>query len=124
MTAYEHLFYGFGHVAYAIALSDGKVQNEEKQKLQEIVERQLEDHNVEFDLSSIIFQVVDDDAVFNCDDSMRIGLKNMDLGDQYLTDELKKTFIVISNEIAVSFPPFSPEESRYVNQLIDYLEGK
>lgn len=124
MTAYEHLFYGFGHIAYAIALSDGEVQKEEEEKLKEIVNHQLELHNVEYDLSSIVFQIVEEDAVFNCDEAFEIGIKNMELGSQHLTDELKKTFIVIANEIAVSFPPFSPEESRYVNKFIDYLEEK
>lgn len=122
MTAYEHLFYGLGHIVYAIALSDGKVQKEEEQKLIEIVQHQLDQHHVEYDLSSIIFQVIEDDSVFDCDDAFEIGIKNMELGSQHLTDDLKKTFIVIVNEIAVSFPPFTPEESKYVNKFIDYLD--
>ena len=124
MTAYEHLFYGLGHIVYAIALSDGKIQKEEEKKLIEIVDRQLEEHHVEYDLSSIIFQVIEDDCVFNVDDAFDIGVKNMELGSQYMTDDLKKTFIVIANQIAESFPPFSPEESKYVNKFIDYLEEK
>ncbi|RMG82947.1 MAG: hypothetical protein D6707_01925 [Bacteroidetes bacterium] len=122
MDAAQYLFYGFGQVAYAIAMADGKVQKEEEKKLIEIVEKQLAPHWGDADYAEIIFQVLEHDHLTDAEWFMNEGLKNMKLGRIKLTPELKQAFMQTAVAIAEAFPPFSEKENKFVERFKKEIE--
>lgn len=115
MTAKEHLYYGFGQVIYCLSFSDGKIQQEEKQKLESIVNDIAKDNTAAIiQITHIIFQILDKEQVFTPTEMLDEGIKNMKLGDQYFTEDLKHLFLQILLEIAEAFPPTLAEELKVV----------
>ena len=126
MDAREYLFYGFGQVAYSMALSDGKVQRSEKEKLHDKIEEGLKKHDFDYDFTEIIFTLLDQEDVFTPDDTYNDGIKNMKLGSHKLTPELKNAFSNILETIAESFPPVTIEEQDILTKFradINQLNG-
>jgi len=121
MDAYTYLFYGFGQVAYAVDLADGKVQLEEEKKLHEIVLKNLEAKNIAFDYSDIIFKILKKDHIFDSEQAYTEGIENIKLGDHLLTSNLKETFFQIMEEIADSFPPITEEEAGFISRFKEDL---
>jgi len=123
MDAINYLYYGLGQVAYAVALSDGKVQREETEKLHELVTEGLSGIRSDLNVSEIIFKMLDHDHVFNTEDSYQNGIKNMNLGGNHLTDEMRKTFVSVIENIADAFPPkVKPEMDNLDRFKSDILE--
>ncbi len=117
MTAKEHLYYGFGQVIYCLSFSDGEIQEEEKRKLESIVEDIAGDnHSSVIQVTHIIFQLLDKEQVFTPQEMLEEGIKNMRLGDQYFSDELKSMFLNILLEVAEAFPPALPQEREVINE--------
>lgn len=119
MDAYTHLFYGLGQIVYAVSLADGKVQREEEQKLHDIVLRNLEASQVQFDYTDIIFKILKSDNLLNADQAYKEGMNNLKLGDHLLTKEMKEVFVNIVEEIAKAFPPKTVEEQEYVQRFME-----
>lgn len=116
MTAKEYLYYGFGQVIYCLSFSDGKIQEEEKRKLETIVNNIAGDNiSSVIQVTHIVFQLLDKEHIFTADEMLEEGIKNMKLGDHYFSDELKETFLKILLEIAEAFPPTTPEETTALN---------
>jgi len=61
MTPIENLHYAIGEIAYAVAHADGAIQKEEREKFHNIVEAELRNKDYAFDISDIIFQIMDKD---------------------------------------------------------------
>lgn len=122
MDAYSYLFYGLGQVAYAVAMADGKVQKEEEQILNDIVVSNLEENKIDFDYTDTIFKILKSDDILDAGSSYKDGMKNINLGGNHLTDELRDVFVVIINEIAEAFPPNTDEERAFVSQFKEDLE--
>jgi hypothetical protein len=57
MDAKQHLYYALGIMAYAVAKSDGEVQNEERQMIHKIVVEES-GHEIDFDYAEIIFSIL------------------------------------------------------------------
>lgn len=116
MTATEHLYYGLGEIAYCLSFSDGKIQEEEKRKLESIVE-EIAGDNVSsvIQVTNIIFQLLEKEQVFTTDEMLKDGIKNMKLGDHHLTPELKELFLNILLEIAEAFPPSTDSELKVID---------
>ena len=106
----ENLHYAFGQIVYAIARADGEVQKEERQKLLNIVEAELKNENYNFDIASIIFQVMDKDHNNSVEDTYHSAMKQIRLNSHYLTPSLKTTFITVMEKIAKAYPPVTLEE--------------
>lgn len=123
MTAYEHLFYGLGYISYAIALSDGAVQKEEEQKLKEIIAEKLKEHEIGYDITGIIFRLIEDESIFDVDSAYEVGLKNIDLGHQYLTEDIKRKFLDTAKAVALAFPPYHAEESKIIIKFMKDLKS-
>lgn len=121
MDAINYLFYGLGQVAYAVALSDGKVQKEEEKKMHEIITEGLKDLDDELDYTEIIFKVMDHDHIFDPDEAYQEGIQNMKLGGHLLNEQYRKVFVEIIEKIAAAFPPKTEEEmlllERFRNDL-------
>ena len=108
----EHLYYGLGHIVYAIAAADGKVQLEEKQKLEEIINEEMQKHNYTYDVTEIIFKLLDKEHGIL--DAYKIGIKEMSLGSHHLDADLKEQFLCILRRVAAAFPPITDEEGEVI----------
>lgn len=115
MTATEHLYYGLGQIIYCLSFSDGKIQEEEKRKLESIVGEIAGDNTSSvIQVTSIIFQLLEKEQVFTADEILKDGIKNMKLGDQHLSTDLKELFLNILLEIAEAFPPSTDSELKVI----------
>jgi hypothetical protein len=59
MNPTENLHYAIGQLACAVAFADGKIQKEEWKKFHDIVVEELKNRNYEFDVSDIVFQIME-----------------------------------------------------------------
>ena len=114
MTAKEHIYFGFGHVVYSLAFSDGKIQNEEKQILQDILNNRLSNGK---DISAIIFTLLNKEMLLNVQSAFDMGIKNIKLGDNHLTKEMILDFNEVLLEIAKAFPPDTEDEKEIIKQF-------
>jgi len=116
MSPQEQLHYAMGQLAYAMAGIDGKVQKEEREKFHDIVVAEIKGRHYSFDVSDIIFQVLDKgrtDALTAYDWAMN----EFRLNSHYLDPELKQSFIRIAEVIAKTYPPVTPEERALLDRF-------
>ena len=59
MTPLQSLYYAMGEIAYAVASADGEVQKEERLRFHSIVAAELRCDHYGFDISGIVFQIMD-----------------------------------------------------------------
>ena len=112
----QNLHYAIGELAYAIARADGKVQPEERKKFQAIVEAELRCKDFDFDLSDIIFKIMDKDhqdseTVYNW------AMHEIRTNGHYLSPELKKTFLCVMEKIAKAYPPVTEQEHSLIERF-------
>lgn len=125
MTPLESLHYAIGELAYTVAFSDGKVQKEEREKFQDIVAAEMKHKDYNFDVSDIIFQIlqkekVDSDTVYDW------AMKEIKLNSQYVSPELKSTFVNVMEKVAAAFPPVTAVEKNIIEKFkkdISAVEG-
>lgn len=125
MTPTESLYYAIGELAYAIAQADGAVQKEERQKFHDIVAAELRCKEYNFDISSIIFQIMDKDNV-STKDAYNGAMGQIRLNSHYLSPKIKETFIKVIEKVAKAYPPITEDENKLINKLktdISLLKG-
>lgn len=121
MNPTENLHYAIGQLAFAVAFSDGKVQKEESEKFHKIVLEELNNKSYDFDVSDIIFQVMEKDKM----DSNTVYdwvMKEIKTNSHYLSPELKNKFISVIERIASAYPPITKEESNIINRFKKDIE--
>ena len=116
MTSLETLHYAIGELAYAVANADGKVQKEERNKFHAIVEAELRCKDYAFDVSDIIFQIMDKDKA-DTETSYKWAMDQIKLNSHYLSPDLKKTFIRVIEKIANAFPPVTKGEQNLIDRF-------
>ncbi len=117
MDAKDYLYYGFGQIVFGLAFSDGKVQIEEKKLLEKIIDNHFLKDSDGSRVSSIIFQLLDKNNTFSVTEIYEQGVKNMRLGDHYLTPEILEKFNSILRKVADAFPPSTPEELEVIRKF-------
>lgn len=122
MTPIQNLHYAIGELAYAVAHADGKVQQEEREKFHAIVEAELRCKDYDFDISDIIFQIMDKDkqsteTVYNW------ALKIIQTNSHYLSPELKQTFIKVMEKVAKVYPPITVNEKNILERFRKDIES-
>lgn len=121
MTPIESLHYAIGELAYAIARADGTVQKEERNKFHDIVAAELRCRDYAFDVSDIIFRMMDKDKPDSAT-SYKWAMDEIRLNNHYLSPELKKTFIRVMEKVAAAFPPVTVTEkdliSKFKNDIV------
>jgi hypothetical protein len=117
MDAKDYLYYGFGQIVFGLAFSDGEVQIEEKKRLEEIIDNHFLKDTDGSRVSSIIFQLLDKNTTFSVDEIYEQGVKNIKLGDHYLTPELLEKFKSVLQNIADAFPPSTEEELEIIRKF-------
>lgn len=110
MTPQQNLHNAIGELAYAVARSDGAIQKEERQKFHNIVEAELRCKNYDFDVSDIIFQVLDKEKFIDSKTAYEWAMKEIRTNSHYLSPGLKETFIKVVEKVAKAFPPVTNEE--------------
>jgi len=121
MTAIENLHSAIGQLAYAMAIADGEIQNEERSKFQDIVISELSCRDYDFDISEIIFQILDRNKYIDSQTSYDWAMKEIRLNSHYLSPQLKQTFINVMEKVAEAYPPVTKEEmdllDRFKNEI-------
>jgi len=121
MTPLQNLHYALGEMAYAVARADGEVQKEERQKLHDIVATELKQRNFGFDISGIIFQIMDKEKN-TAELAYEWAIKQVRLNSHYLSPELKETFICVMEKVAMAFPPVTPSEQSFIERFKKDIE--
>ena len=116
MTPLQNLHYAIGELAYAIARADGKVQKEERQIFHDIVAAELRNKDYDFDISEIIFQIMDKDNM-DTTTTYKWAMGQIRLNSHYLSERLKQTFIVVMEKVAKAYPPVTIEESTILEKF-------
>ncbi len=109
MNSVENLHYAIGELAYAVARADGKVQQEERKIFHDIVTEELQDKNYNFDVSDIIFHLMDKDK-YDSKTTYEWAMRQIKMNSHYLSPELKEKFIRVMERIAEAFPPVNEAE--------------
>lgn len=117
MDAKQHLYYALGALAYAIAKADGKVQEEERKRVREIVSEGTK-HEMDFTYTDIIFQILQKDKM-GFRDVYNWAMHSFETGKYHLTPELRDKFIWVIVEVAKAFPPESKEEQDLIARFQD-----
>lgn len=116
MTPTENLHYAIGELAYAIARADGTIHNEERRKFHDIVVTELEKHDYQFNISDIIFQVMDRSGI-SANDAYNWAMKQIRMNSHYLSPELKAAFISIAEKIAKAYKGISQKEKVLIDKF-------
>ncbi len=117
MTPEQNLHNAIGQLAYAIAKADGAIQKEETKKFHAIVEAELRCKDYDFDVSDIIFQVLEKDKFIDSNTAYDWAMKEIKLNSHYLSPSLKETFIKVIEKVAKAFPPVTAEEQKLVERF-------
>ena len=121
MTPIENLHYAIGELAYAVANADGKVQKEEREKFHAIVEAELQSKDYSFDVSDIIFQIMDKDKQ-STETAYDWAMKTIKTNSHYLSPMLKQTFINVMEKIAETYPPVTDSEKKLLDRFKKDIE--
>jgi len=113
MSPTQNLYYAVGQIAFAVATSDGEMQKEEREKFQSIVSAELSKGKYNFDISSIIFKILEKEQM-PAEDTYQWAMHQIRLNSHYLSPEMKALFISVINEIALAFPPVTHEEGELI----------
>ena len=116
MTPTENLHYAIGELAYAIARADGEVQKEERLKFQSIVEAELRCKDHSFDISDIIFQIMNKDKT-STKDAYDGAMKQIHTNSHYLSPKLKATFISVMEKVAKAYKPVTIDEMLLIEKF-------
>jgi uncharacterized tellurite resistance protein B-like protein len=116
MSPLENLHLAIGEIAYAIAMSDGSVQRKEREKFHAIVEAELRSKDYDFDVSDIVFQILDKDRT-DAETSYDWAMKEIRTNSHYLSPKLKSTFIKVIEKVAKAYPPVTKSESRLIERF-------
>ncbi|HEV7231649.1 MAG TPA: hypothetical protein VGO45_09995 [Bacteroidia bacterium] len=116
MTPLQNLHYALGEMAYCIAKADGQVQEQERKKFHDIVAAEMRCGDMDFDLSDIIFSVMDKEGL-DAETSYNWAMKENRLNSYYLSPELKETFIKVMEKMAKAWPPVTISEKSMLDRF-------
>jgi hypothetical protein len=109
MRPIENLHYVIGQLAYSIAYAEGKTQNEGRIKLHNLVVSELRGKDYNFDMSDIIFLIMDKRHI-SLKECYNWTMNQIRLNSHYLSPRLKNDFIRVISHIANAYPPVTEEE--------------
>jgi len=117
MTPVENLHYAIGELAIAVDLADGEIQKEERDQFHKLVETELRNKYYAFDISDIIFKVMDKQQVSSTSDAYNSALKEIKMNSHYLSPELKATFIKVMEKVANAYKPVTINEMLLIEKF-------
>lgn len=122
MTPLENLHYAIGELAIAIARADGQIQKEERDQFHELVESELRNKDYAFDISDIIFKVMDKQKVSSTIDAYNSAMKEIKTNSHYLSPELKATFVRVLEKVANAYKPVTLNERLLIEKFKEDIE--
>ena len=122
MTPIENLHYAIGELAFSIAKADGKIQKEEREKFHSIVAAELRSDDYNFDISDIIFQLMEKDGM-DSETTYNWAMKEIRTNSHYLSPKMKETFIKVMEKVAKAFAPVSPAEQIILDKFFKEIAG-
>jgi hypothetical protein len=122
MDAKQHLFYGLGQVAYAVAQADGKIQREEREKLHDLLSGEFIKLDADYSYADIIFHLLDKEHM-DFERSYMWGLDSIKLGSHKLNSKLKWDFTDILFKVAAAYPPSTRSEEAIIFRFIKDIKG-
>lgn len=117
MTPIQNLHTAIGELAFAVARADGTIQNEERKKFHDIVAAELRCKHYDFDISEIIFKILDKDKFIDTKTSYEWAMKEIRLNSHYLSPEMKQTFIMVMEKIAKAYAPVTINEMDLIEKF-------
>lgn len=117
MTPIENLHYAIGELAVSVARADGEIQKEEREQFHSLVESELNKNNYAFDISDIIFKVMDKQKVSSTQDAYNSAMKEIKMNSHYLSPELKTTFIRVMEKVANAYKPVTINEMLLIEKF-------
>jgi uncharacterized tellurite resistance protein B-like protein len=117
MTPTENLHYAIGQLAYAIAKADGQVQKQEREKFARIIAAELRMHDEDFNVSDIIFKIIEDEKIVSAKDAYEWAMAQIRTNSHYLSPKLKETFIKVMEKVAKSYPPVTIDEMEILEKF-------
>lgn len=117
MTPIENLHYAIGELAVAVARADGQIQKEERDQFHDLVEVELRNNNYAFDVSDIIFKVMDKQKVSSTADAYESAMKEIKTNSHYLSPKLKATFIKVMEKVANAYKPVTINEMLLIEKF-------
>ncbi len=125
MTPTENLYYALGEMAYAIAMADGRIQNDEAKKFHSILESELKVDVDSLSVADIIFHIMEKDHV-DAETAYTNAINQMKLNSQYLSAQMKLSFLHVAEKVAKAFPPPLRSEKNMIVRFrkdISEIEG-
>jgi uncharacterized tellurite resistance protein B-like protein len=117
MTPLENIYVAAGELAYAIAIADGTVQREEKEKFEGILKEEFEGKIDLVNPASIIFQIMQKEKL-SSDHAYRAALRELNTNSHYLSASMKEHIIHIMERVAKAFPPKVHSENELIKKFI------
>lgn len=121
MGPVENLYYAIGQAAFAMAMADGRIQKEERQRLCELVTERL-NGDYRANVGSIIFQVLDKEHA-SPGSAFDSAIRHLKLYSHYLSPGLKQEFHRVMLEVAKAYPPVTIEEKSLLDQFLCELNS-
>lgn len=122
MNPVENLHYAIGQLAFAVAFSDGKVQREERERFQNIVVSELKGKEYGFNVSDIVFQILEKDKV-DSDTIYDWAMKEIRTNSHYLSPDLKEKFLSVMEKVASAYPPVTNDENSIISRFVKDIAG-
>lgn len=122
MEKREYLFYGFGQICYALAMSDGKVQKSEHEDLIKLLKNEFEALDIDFDVLEISFELMFRDGIESSTEAYRNGINNLSTGKKFITEDLLAKFNRILMNIADAHKGVDPDEMNLIRDFNKDIE--
>lgn len=116
-----NLIYGVGQLAYAVAKIDGKIQNEEKDRLHKFVVKELSPYCGQTDVAPIIFEILNKDKQ-DFDTSYKFAMSAVKLSSHLLNKEVNHAILNIMVKVAATFPPVTFSEAVVIEKIRQDLD--
>ncbi len=117
MTPTDNMYYAAGEVAYAIAMADGQLQKEEKDRFQEILKREFNGKISEANTAEIIFKLFQKEKV-SANYAYEAAMHTLNANSHYLSKAMKEHIIHVIEHVASSFPPVTQAEMDMISKFI------
>ncbi len=114
MEKKERLFLGLGIMAYAVARADGHIDQEEREKLHELVKAETDRNNFDYDLAEITFKVLEKYDGYESSQLPGLAMKEIEIGKEFLQDDMRTDFCAILEKVARAFHPITKEENKLI----------
>ena len=116
MDTPQRFFFGFGYIAYAVAMADGKVQEPEHEIVHAIVAEGIKSIDSDFDFSDLSFDIMEQEHL-DAESSYQWGMDAIKQSNYTLNDSLIKILIDTLEKVGEAFPPTSAEEHVYIERF-------